>query len=61
MSARDMLMVVMNQTIRPEKIEQMDKLLSLLDKLLTTVKLYKLECNMEREAAEISYGFMSKE
>ena len=54
-----MLMVILNQTVRPTEIAQMDKLLSLIDKLLTSVKLYSLGCNISREAAELSYETMS--
>lgn len=56
----EMLMTVLNQTIRPDNIEQMDKLLNLLDKLLNKVKLYSLGCNISKEAAELSFNTMSK-
>ena len=58
-SPAEMLMVILNQTVRPTEITQMDKLLSLIDKLLTSVKLYSLGCNISREAAELSYETMS--
>ncbi len=60
-STTEMLLTLFNQTIRPEDPVQMDKLLSLTDKLLTQVELYKLGCNISKEAAELSYTTMSKE
>lgn len=56
----EMLVTVLNQTIRPNALEEMDKLLTLIDKLLTTVDIYQLGCNISREAAELSYNVMSK-
>lgn len=59
-STNEMLLTVLNQTIRPEDYGQMDTLLTLIDKLLTTVKLYKLGCNISIDAAKLSYNTMSK-
>ncbi len=58
-SASEMLMVVLNQTLRPAEIDKMDKLLGLIEKLLSAVKLYRLGCDISREAAELSYKTMS--
>ena len=59
-STTEMLFTILNQTIRPTEIEQMDKLLGLIDKMLKKVGLYSLGCNISREAAELSFGTMSK-
>lgn len=59
-SPTEMLMVILNQTVRPTELMQMDKLLSLVDRLLKSVDLFALECNISREAAELSFGEMSK-
>lgn len=59
-STQEMLITIMNQTIRPTDITQMDKLLVLIDKMLKQVDLYKLGCNISREAAETSYNAMVK-
>ena len=37
----------------------MDKLLFVMDKLLTSVKVYKLHCNMDISAARLAYETMS--
>ncbi len=58
-SAKEMLMVVLNQTLRPQQAQEAEKLFSVLDKLLTTVELYKMECNVSLEAAKMAYEKMS--
>ena len=57
----EMIGVVFNQTLRPEQAEDMEKLLSLTDKLLTKSNLYALGCNISREAAELSFKTMTGE
>lgn len=59
-SVSEMLLTILNQTIRPTELDKMDKLLIIIDKMLTEVNLYSLECNISREAAELSYNVMSK-
>ena len=56
----DMLPIILNQTIRPEKIQVMDKLLGLIERLLKQTDLYSLGCNMFIDAAKLSYGVMAK-
>ena len=59
-TTHEMLITILNQTIRPGEVELMDKLLSLIDKMLSNVKLYKLGCNISKEAAMLSYSTMKK-
>ncbi len=59
-SVKDMLITILNQTIRPKDAELMDKLLVLIDKMLRNVNIYELGCNISREAAELSYKTMSQ-
>ncbi len=58
LSPREMVLVVLNQTIRPTNEEGIDKLIAVLDKLLKTVNLYRLECDVSEEAARTSYNAM---
>jgi len=60
-TTNEMLMTVLNQTLRPEGLTDMDKLLTLIDKMLRQVGIYVLGCNISKEAAETSYNYMSKE
>ena len=55
-----MLTTIFNQTIRPKELDKMDKLLSIMDKMLKQVDLYCLGCNISTEATELSYSVMSK-
>ena len=57
----EMLLVILNQTIRPKEIKEMDTLLALLDKMLKSVEIYKLGCNLSLQAAQLSYTTMSGE
>ncbi|MBO5726750.1 MAG: hypothetical protein J6S00_06805 [Clostridia bacterium] len=51
--------LMLEQTIRSNDITFMDKLLFVMDKLLTGVKVYKLCCNMDISAARLAYETMS--
>ena len=51
---------LLNQTIRPFEMKGMDLLLSHVDKVLTTVPVYKMGCNISEEAAIMAYNEMSK-
>ncbi len=50
---------ILKQVNRPVCKEYREKLLDLLDKLITQVPVWKLQCNMDPEAAEVSYRAMS--
>ena len=57
-STDDALFAVLNQTVRPSKEEEMDKLLRTVEKVIENVPVYRLKCNMDPEAAEVSYNGM---
>ena len=50
---------LLNQTFRPSDAVALKRTLELLDELLSCVEFYELECNMEDEAATVSYNGMS--
>lgn len=50
---------ILDQTIRPKQAYDMDKLLSLIDLLSRNLKIYSLACNMDDEAAFVSYQGMN--
>ena len=56
----DALFNIMNQTVRPPEEDVMLKMLDTLDKVVSSVPIYRLYCNMELEAAEIAYNGMNK-
>lgn len=51
---------VLTQTLRTEDMHEMEKALILIDKLLEKVPFYRLRCNMEPEAADVSYNGMQE-
>ena len=58
-SAKEMLFVLLNQTLRPETESQVERLFTLLDELLAFIPLYQMHCNISKEAAELAYKIMS--
>lgn len=49
---------LMRQTIRPPKLEEMNLVLSLADKILTEVPVYTMGCNISTDAAKMAYEAM---
>lgn len=60
MPEKEAIQNLMFQTQRPRKFESMDLLLQLLDKLVGRIPVFKLQCNMDPEAAYLAYETMSK-
>lgn len=56
---KDAIFSVYSQVNRPMGVEYRVKLMELLDKIFEKVPIWKLRCNMEPEAALISYAAMS--
>ena len=54
--------LVQDQYDKAKKIleENMDKLLNTIDKLIKSVPVYRLKCNMDISAAETAYNGMTK-
>ena len=57
---KNALHAILEQTMRPNNPQLLGQLLELLDKLLLQVPIWRLECNMEPEAALVSYRAMSE-
>ena len=57
-SKTDAYTMMLQQVYHPEQMEAMKKTLSLIDSIASHVGLYRLKCNMELSAAEISYNAM---
>lgn len=49
---------LLEQTVRPRGVAARDKLLKILDSLFKQVPVWKLRCNMEDNAAQVSYEAM---
>lgn len=57
---REALPMLMQQSYRPNDALAMMKTMELVDRLGSSAALYRLQCNMKPEAAEISYKAMSE-
>ena len=49
---------ILNQTIRPSDEKKMDKLLTLLDKVIKNVNVWEMGCNISTDAAQLAYDTM---
>ena len=59
-SKKEMLLKILNQTMRPRKEQEVGKVFELIEGLLDSVGLYELECNISLDAAKLSYSVMSE-
>lgn len=59
--SKESIKLTLQQTLRPKDIEKMDKLLVLIDKLLKTIPIYKMGCNMSEEAVKLAYNKLKTE
>ncbi|MBQ1289753.1 MAG: hypothetical protein IIY43_06050 [Oscillospiraceae bacterium] len=57
-SAKEAFPVLLQQTYRPADTEMLAKTLQLVDRLAASVRLYRLGCNMELDAARLAYDAM---
>ena len=57
----DALPVLIQQIYRPDDPLMLAATLTLTDRLASSVKLYRLRCNMDPEAARVSFEMMTKE
>lgn len=61
MSPQEAMFRILDQTVRPTDERKMGLLLGVLDELIKKDKCYKLKCNMDAEACEVSYNGMKGE
>lgn len=61
LSARQAVRAILSQTTTLKTMEARVKQLELLEKLITQIPIWKLKCNMDPEAAIVSYEAMSGE
>ena len=56
--AAEAMTTLLRQTYRPADPEAMSKTLKLIDRMMRLLRFYRLKCNMEPEAAEVSWRAM---
>lgn len=49
---------ILDQTLRPDTVKEVSKLMELLNDLMEKVPIWKLKCNMDQEAARVSHDAM---
>ena len=59
-SAEEAIVPILRQTIHQLSEEKLDKFLKLLDDILSNVPVYKMGCNISRQAAMLSYNTMKR-
>ncbi len=52
---------ILDQTVRPVEEGRMDTLLKILGTLISNESVYRLRCNTDEEACEVSYNGMKGE
>lgn len=57
---KEALPKIFSQILRPADPAMMVRVMDLLDRILKEVPVYNLYCNMDSEAADVSYSFMSQ-
>ena len=60
-SVQEAIPLILQQTLRPREPEKMNKLLDVLDKVLGEIPVYRLGCDMSREAVELSYNTIRRD
>lgn len=58
LSADKAIFSILNQTVRPPLERDMDSLLTLLDRVVTDVPVWRMGCNISTDAAQIAYDAM---
>jgi len=59
MESKDAIKMILDQTVRPKKMEKLDKLFELIEMLLNMIPIYKLGCNISEEAVRLAYDKIS--
>lgn len=52
---RSVIKLILDQTVRPKRLETVDKLFGLMDELLKTVPIYRMGCNISEDAVKTVY------
>ena len=57
---KEAIFAILSQTLRPRDAESINQVLSLIEKIISAVPVWSLKCNMESEAAHVSFDAMSE-
>lgn len=59
-SKTEAVSLFLTQVYKPRDKEHMDLLLNTIDKIFSKIKIYKMGCNISKDAVELSYNTMSR-
>lgn len=57
----DAVSLIVSQTVRPASPQRMEMMCDFIDTLIRDIPIYRLKCNMELDAARLSYRVMSRQ
>lgn len=57
-SGAEAIPLILNQTVRPRKMDNINNLLDVLDEVIKNTSIYKMGCNISDEAANMAYEAM---
>lgn len=60
-STQDAIPMLFQQTLRPREAARMGKLLDVLDKVLSETPIYRLGCDMSKEAVDLSFNTIRRD
>ena len=60
-SVTEAIPLVLRQTLRPREEDKMIKVLDVLDRILSETPVYRLGCDMSKEAVELSYNTIRRD
>lgn len=58
---KDAIKMILDQTVRPKRIDKLDKLFYLLEELFKAVPIYKLGCNISEDAVKLAFDKISRQ
>lgn len=59
-SVSEMIVTLLEQTVRPTEQKSMDNLIDLVEKVISSVRTYSLACDKSLQSAKLSYSAMTK-
>lgn len=52
------ILLILQQTIRPRNEKYLDKMLEIMNQILTEVPIYRMQCDISEEAVKMAYEKM---
>lgn len=59
LNSKDSIKMILDQTVRPKRMEKLDKLFGLIEELLKSIPIYKMGCNISEDAVRLAFEKIS--